>query len=214
MPTLKIDIREQDKYISELREKMPALGFEVEVGMYDVADYFCGNQVGVEHKTPEDFIGSVRGRLWQQAVELRENFNHAFIVVDGTMEDLLDLVPENQHNSIWAAVNSLNTRYRTPVLFCGKNNLATQLYWLLNKATDEKVIDYTPVRKQAPTKDLQVHLISALPGIGHEKAKRILEEYGSPLRAFNLLQEWSDSIEGVGKKTVEKIHTIISEESQ
>lgn len=216
MVTLQIDGREEKKYQIALKKSLAKHGIGVKVRNYEVADYFVGNILGIEHKALSDFKGSLRGgRLFKQAYELSQNFVLPIILVDGNIEQLM-FKSFGRYGSRWnpaslmAAVCSLYSRYKTPVFFCGKNNLAWTITNLVLKATDGKAPVYEPVREKASTSDLQMRFIGSLPGLGRTRAQEILKEYETPMRALKSVKRWNKDVKGIGRKTTSKIQTVLN----
>ena len=206
-----IDIHEQQKHIDSLREALPKYNFEVEVKKLDVADYHIGNVMGVEHKAPDDFVGSVKdGRVFQQATELSQNFTKSLILVDGPIESVLYNRYIRSPNEMWGAIGSLWMHYHTPVMFCGKDNLVSALIWLALKASDGKVGEYNPIRRGATVKERQLHLISSLPGIGPGRARKILDVYKSPMNALTNLERWEHDVDGIGPTIKSKVTAVVT----
>lgn len=212
-PLLQVDIREDQKYIDKIREVMPKYDIEVKVAMYEVGDYFIGNLIGIEHKTADDFTSSLTsGRLFQQADELAQNFRIPLVLVDAQPEQVVYNHYNHQNpNSIWAGIASLHAHHNTPVIFCGPNNLVTMIIWYCLKATKESTQIYNPIRRDASNKERQLHLLSALPGVGEKRAKAILEIYKTPLNALVNHEFWKDNVKGVGDETSKRVERILKE---
>lgn len=205
-----VDIRESQSRIDGVREAFSD-DIEVRVEVFQVADYFWKNKLGIEHKTAKDFIGSIKDeRLFQQAEELKENFTHAIILVSSTYEELLAAPRGMNPESLRGAVASLFTRRGVPVFFVGdEKEFARTAFRLWKKASKGGPIDYTPVRKSSTTKDSQKHLLRSLPEVGEKKADRLLEEYGSPLKAIRAYKRWEDEVHGFGEETTGKIKDVL-----
>lgn len=208
--TFCIDIHEQQAHIDRFREMLDG-DWTVKVRGYEVSDYHVGNILGIEHKSPPDFVGSIKkGRLFQQAYEVHEHFATAYIVVSGSLNDVFRARRGLGENSITAAVASLCGRYDVPVLFTGDDGreFYNIIAGIIDKKFDNKTIQYQPVRKAPSEDDVQRNLIKSLPGIGHERAGVILSAYGSPWKAFKNIEEWDD-LHGIGTETVNKAKAAI-----
>jgi len=213
VPVLKIDIHEQADHIRSLREQMKGYkDWTVEVGELAVGDFIVGNTLGIERKTPSDFLASfAQERLQQQCFELASNFSTAVLLIQGNISDVLfNRFRKFNPNSVTAMLASLTMKTHVVPFFCGPQGVPYMVQWLALKAADDKVVDYTPIRPHATVGDWQVHIISSMPGIGPEKAKALLSHYGTPLRALNAYEEWHKEVDGFGKKTGERIGEIIA----
>lgn len=215
LPLLQIDAREPRDVIDKLRERAPKHGLQVKVGLYEVADYFVGNRLGIERKTPSDFRGSiVSKRLFAQAEELHQNFETAIILVDGSYKQVLydRFAPRMNGAPMRAAVCSLYARRGVSVFFADDDFLGT-LLTLAEKATKEPTVEYDPVRRGATVEESRVHLLAGLPGLGPKRAKALIERFGTPIGAFLHVEEWKQ-VEGIGPKTIEKAKKVIFNEGE
>lgn len=213
MPVLKIDIHEPQDIITGVRNQMIRQpGWEVEVLPQAVSDFSVGNVLGVERKTPTDFLGSFASeRLGQQCKELADNFATAVLLIQGDYDDVV----QNPHRNFnpWAVTSkiaSLTAKTHIVPLFCGTKGVPFIVSALAVQVMDDEVVSYTPIRPHATEGDWQIHLLTALPGIGREKAKALLKAYGTPLRALNSWEAWGGDVDGFGKKTVEKVGNILA----
>lgn len=211
MPKLCVDIRETRERIELAKYAFQdEPDWEVEVGMFDVADFFVGNILGIEYKEPPDFVGSIKsGRVFQQVQELKENFAQPTLMIGGSLGDLLSPQVRRGMNaaSVLAAACSIHAKHEVPVFFADQY-FGQSLKSLCKKAVDKQPTAYTPVRKSANSKDLQLHLVSSLPGVGMERAQTILDRYGTPLRAFKNIHNWSE-LHGIGSKTTDKVLEVL-----
>jgi ERCC4-type nuclease len=187
----------------------------VESDKLAVGDYIVGNVLGVERKSPSDFLGSFSsGRLQQQCHELAEAFATPVLLIEGSIEDVLfDKYRNFNPNAVTAMIASLTVKTRVIPLFCGGKGTIHMVKWLALKAVDDSVVSYTPIRPKASQDDLQLFFLASLPGVGNEKARALLEFYGTPLRALNAWDKWEE-VEGFGKKTIERVGNVIAVRGQ
>lgn len=217
MPTLTLDIRESKKTIRAFRtyvsEKWPE--WEVDVREIDVGDFAVEDKLGIEHKTPGDFVSSLNGnKLFQQAEELKRSYEKACIVVDGIPRNLWEnpYVPMTSDN-VFGILSSLFMRRGVPVLFTGKreNLLVSQVMKLAEKTEGDGSFVYNPIRQQASKKELRLHLIASLRGVGPKRARGIIDFYGSPLEALKQYERWKDDIPGIGEATVQRAKEVLED---
>ncbi len=60
----------------------------------------------------------------------------------------------------------------------------------------------------------QLFILQGLPGVGSERAARLLDEFGSVEAVVTATSEELQSVEGVGKHIAEKIRRVVSEQIQ
>jgi DNA excision repair protein ERCC-4 len=203
---LEIDNREPADYIKKLEEK-----YKVTVGAYDVSDYHVGNIIGIERKAMGDYLSSLySGKLFQQATELKAQFENAVVLVEGDYETLVNVYGAEGKRAVMGSIASLFAHYHVPALFTGVGeSFLDFLTLLVDKYTDGKVKTYSPIRRKPTKEERALFILSSLPSIDDVRAKKILEEYGGYwLDALNNIIDWT-KIDGIGKKTVEKIKKAI-----
>jgi len=59
----------------------------------------------------------------------------------------------------------------------------------------------------------QLYVLQGLPGIGPERATRLLDTFGSLEEVFGAEDDDLAEVDGVGTKTAERIHHLVSEAS-
>lgn len=200
MATLQVDFREQEVYIDQLRYQAPSFDLEVDVGAYDVADYFIGNRLGIEHKSHGDFLNSIGSRLFTQAHELAANFEIPVVLVSSDPTELMN----DRHNPevIRGFVSSLTVREGVRVLFCGPDPVP----WILKlaqKATTPTTRIYNPMRRGGSKREYGIGIVAALPNMGLKRAEKLVAHFGSPLETIASVMEWGQ-VPGIGNKTIEK----------
>lgn len=199
------DVLPPTPIVQDQREKVKLDGMETRTT--EVGDIHYGNAIGIEHKTPGDFIGSIKdGRLFDQAHELAANFQKAFIVVDGSLANLLD--PHTRGfmstEAVMGAVASLTTKYGTPVLFVNERLYSWYVFTLVKKATDgSSVADYKPIRDRASPDDWAEAVLARFPRMGPKRAKAILKTFGSLKVALESIDLWADRVDGIGNTTAQ-----------
>lgn len=204
MPKILLDTREspETKEILELFLKSEEV-------MLSVGDIVVDDTVVFEHKTPSDFISSVfDGRLFTQIDAMRNNYPHSFVLVSGTMTELLETAEMiNRYNSIIAAVCSCYAR-GSPVIFCDTLvNLADIVKVLSEKLTDGKSRN-RPIEKNRMI-DLKLQFICSLPNINEKRGKALLKEFGSVSGVLNASEGELQRVHKVGEKTAKGIRAVL-----
>lgn len=219
MGTLTLDIRESKKTIELFRRVVPEKwpDWTVDVRKIEVGDFAVEDRVGIEHKAPADFLGCIdNGRLFQQAHELSQSYEKAFIVVDGVPRNLWSnsFIPKTADN-IFGVLSSLAMRQGVPVLFTGNMavHFVTQVMKLAEKSEGEGSYAYNPIRRSASGRELGLHIIGSLKGVGPSRARALLDHYGSPLNALNNYGRWHKDVKGIGTTTSEKAGQVLEHSS-
>ena len=220
---LTIDHREHDRVNSAIKfyeEK----GVTVKVAELEVGDFLFsdGNDsVVFEFKTISDYINSINdGRLWNEAINQAENYNHHFVMIFGDLYTRMselnksrDYIPMNVEQYI-GSISSLN-RYTT-VLQC-YNPAIDEAYFTMMKQA-EKCLLKRPIVKKFPRKDKNVcfnYLAYCVYGISGKKAQKIVDELEIKTLEDLLYLEHDKltSVEGIGEKLADRIIDTIQSET-
>lgn len=188
-------------------EALQALGIHVAVEQLEVADYVVGKNVAVERKSTSDFLESiVDGRLFKQAVKLKENYERSIIIVEGTQRELYSM--RNIHkNAITGALLSLSVDLCIPVLFSKDPKETAELIALLAKRfqQDKRDVRLRIGRNHMSLPERQQFIVESLPGIGPKSAKRLLKHFGTVQGVFDASERDLEKVEGIGKKKAKEI---------
>lgn len=185
------------------------LGVDVERKMIEVGDYILSSECAVERKTVSDFMSSMfSGRLFKQAVNLKDSYSKPIIVLEGDIRIELELRSVNTR-AFLGALLSLEVDRGIPVIptpTCG--HTADLLYTLakrLHRKNKEK--GKIPVRKPMlmTEKDRQAYIVTSLPGVGGELSKRILKKFKTVRNVFQAESSDLEEVEGIGRAKVERI---------
>lgn len=175
-----------------------------------VGDIIVNNILCIEHKKIDDFINSIfDDRLFNQISKMKNNFVHSYIMVSGSMSDLLNLANDkNCYNSTKAAIASCFVR-GCPVIFCDNlPNMCEIIKILGEKLTDGK--NRTISVTKASIENDQLRLICSLPGISEKRGQALLDRFKSPMNIFNGFREDIIEINGIGDKTFNKMTEILN----
>lgn len=193
--------------ITVLREALPA------------GDYWVGERVLIERTTPTDLVGKVRNRrLWEQLAMMR------YINPEGEnvllLEGSLYRVQQITKWARYSVAGLLKSIYLKDGGFGVSMISMPGVVWtqdhilsLAKGFKEDKKTRFalrTVRRGISPAKQAEF-LVSGLPGIGGEKAIRILQHFGSARRFFSHPERVVE-IEGIKGKTADKIMRVLEYE--
>ncbi|HDL16131.1 MAG TPA: DEAD/DEAH box helicase, partial [Euryarchaeota archaeon] len=99
----------------------------------EVGDYVISRRLCIERKTTEDFINSlIDGRLMSQAINLRQSYSRALMIVEG---ESLYTIRNIRVEAVMGALISLTVDFNIPVLFT-KNEKETAV--LISRITERE----------------------------------------------------------------------------
>lgn len=164
----------------------------------------------IERKTPEDFLASIKdGRLFEQCTNMKAVSPYAYVIITGPIHRTPDgKVYTASRITGWSYRSYMGARLTVTELGCGIIDLTNELeypdtiQWLAER-------DRGPV-SAAPRNG---HILSpgetcltALPGIGLDKAQLLLQAHPSVARALEFLTRLDlGGIQGIGEKTKQNI---------
>ena len=200
---IKIDHRENDHFKSICNIFFD----DIEICQLPIGDIEM-NGIIFEHKTADDFIGSVYdGRIFRQIEEMKNNYKHYYIVISGSITDIIS-TPNTNYNSLIAAIASCCAR-GCPIIFCDNyENTCDIIKKLSEKLTDGK--NRTISVTKASIENDQLRLICSLPGISEKRGQALLDRFKSPMNIFNGFREDIIEINGIGDKTFNKMTEILN----
>ncbi len=179
--------------------------------MLEVGDYVISRRLCIERKTTEDFINSlIDGRLMSQAINLRQSYSRALMIVEG---ESLYTIRNIRVEAVMGALISLTVDFNIPVLFT-KNEKETAV--LIFRITErEQNIEKNEIQIRAEKKpvslsEMQKFIVAGLPNINTTLARRLLEHFGSIERIFSADDKELDKVQGIGKKIAKEMREVIS----
>ncbi|MBD3214102.1 MAG: DEAD/DEAH box helicase [Candidatus Lokiarchaeota archaeon] len=193
---------------SPIVRKLSLMGINLELKQLDLSDYVISERVGIERKSGQDFLDSIKdGRLFKELIELSDNFERPILILEGDPFKNTNI----NANAIYGAISSiiLNlgiTLYKTT----GGDETATFLYHLAKK---EQTHETTPVKlrfEKAPV-DLTYlleYIIAGIPGVNTLRAKSLLEKMETLQAIFNADIGDLMQVENIGKKIAQEIYKI------
>ncbi len=209
MVAILADHREKDnKIVKELIE----MGLSVRTGQLESADYLVSGRVGVELKKVPDFVASIiDGRLLEQVRGLKNSFDKAVLIIEG--EEDIYAVRKVHANAIRGMLSSIVLDFGVPVLYTRNPKDTAGLLAVMAKREQERDRDFSyHERKPQTMKEQQEFLVSSLPGVGVQTARKLLEKFGSVKSVVNATKEELIALEGVGEKTAERLLKLFEEE--
>lgn len=196
----------ESKWISE---KLKRMNVEVIVKRLDVADYLITHSsytVAVERKSASDYVSSITdGRFFDQLHKLRRSYGLSFIVIIGK-PDLYRIKKDAFVGSLLSVPLKSNQRV-IPVHVEDEEDFCLILK-SLNKQIEEGRLRTAPRTKKTEIDD-SIAMLNAIPGIGEEKARRLLEKLGNVQNVVNASIADLKRVEGIGDKQAKKIYNFV-----
>ena len=199
---LAVDNREDPKVFNIL-EKM---GVPHSKEQLLVGDYYDNEKnMIVERKTIEDFLGSyVSGHMVEQCENMEINFDENYLFISGDFKGIFfkPLPPQLKHLKVESfnkmKIHLLKSFPRLRIVeFPNDTQLLKGVVELFSYEGSKRTTNI--IRKGITKEDVFLSQVCCVPGIGLEKARRILKATGTLYKLFNTDIKDLEAIEGIGK---------------
>lgn len=203
------DERERKSGIPTLLKKA---GLDVENRTLQVGDYIVASETIVERKSIHDMVSSIfDGRLPDQCSRLKEHFEHPLLVVEGSADDLLNILDNPM--VFYGALSSVALDYHIPVIPTpdaeGTARLLAAMAARRPKSAGPLV---KKIRKYADVERQQLGIVCSLPGIGEKLGSRMLERFKTPAAAMTASTADLAKVPGLGRTRAEKLRRVLDRE--
>lgn len=210
-----IDSREQTR-IKSATKYFKEQGLEVTVEELEIGDYIFSdgtNEVCFEFKLTSDFIASIQdGRVFNQSIEMAENYDYAFVIVHGDLATRSKCIAMSRNYrevnlfQYIGAISSLN-RYVT-VLQCYSPFINESYYTMMTQA--KKCLQNKPIVKKFARKHKNSafnYLTYCVYGLNWKRANDIVNtlDLHTLEDLLNITHQQLTSVPGIGEKMADRI---------
>jgi len=197
---------------SNVARKLFDKDVEIDSQSLPVGDFILSEDVCVELKKVNDFVGSLLdGRLFVQAKHLRANFKKPLYIIEGDVSDIYEV--RNVHpNALRCAILSLLLDYQVPILFAPTQDETAELLFEIARREQEdrhKEISLRGGRKLFSPDEQKQYFIEGIPSIGPSLAKNLLAFFGSCKAVLDASEEELQKVDKVGTKKAKGIRELL-----
>ncbi|HSB82172.1 MAG TPA: ERCC4 domain-containing protein [Candidatus Methylomirabilis sp.] len=182
----------------------------VEIARLDVGDYQVERRIVVERKTAVDFAASlIDGRLFRQAAALATAPKRAVMVLEACGEDWGDTGVRSE--ALQGALITIGVFYAVALLRSNGPEETARLLVYLGRQAQQTAHGGLPRPGYRPkgTRARQIFLLQGLPGVGPERAARLLDRFGSVQAIMTASADALATVDGIGDKTAAKMRRIL-----
>jgi DNA excision repair protein ERCC-4 len=205
------DDREPNDIIKYLTERPDV---EVICKRLPIGDYLADNRLLFERKTIQDFaVSIIDGRLFKQAACLAGSQHKGVLILEGTGRDLAETGVRRE--ALQGALISVTLIYGIPVLRSLEPSetanlmvYAARQIQSVAQGACQKRGGYRPKTKHARQK----FILQGLPGVGPERANRLIERFATVERVMAASVEDLQTVDGIGRDMAEKIKWAVQEQ--
>lgn len=206
-----IDHREAPSEMNRCLMKIPNV--RVRFDTLETADYSIDGRLLVERKTMIDLAESiVDTRLFRQANRLARSATPAILILEGTGRDFAQTGMSRE--AIQGALICVTLIYRLPLLRSVDKEETARLMVYAARQLQRCGSGFHALahRKPKTPRGQKIHLLRTLPGIGTDRARKLLETFGSVEKCLSATAEQLAAVEGIGEKTAQRIRQVVEED--
>ena len=199
-----VDDRESRGPVAELLAQSP--DFQVTVRRLKLGDYLVDGRFLFERKTMPDLVAAIiSGRLFGQALRLAATSFRPAIVLEGVGRELA------KSNMRWEAIQgaliTVTLFYGIPLLRTrtSEETVRTMLYAVQQAQAVAMGARPRPGYRPRGKRARQLYILQGLPGIGPERAQRLLARFGSVEAVMKTGVEELCAVSGIGSRIAEQI---------
>jgi len=176
--TLIADLQEQASGVPDLLGQIPSI--QVVLATLPCGDYALGNALGIERKAAADLGRSIiDGRLFRQMGCLRRGFRRPLLVVEGLRDGAV--VSGVPWPAVRGALVNVCVSFGVPVLRAADPRESASLIATAARQLGEPLeIPYVrPGYRPSGWYKRALYILQGLPGVGSQRARALLERFGS-----------------------------------
>jgi ERCC4-type nuclease len=184
---------------------------EVSICRLTMGDYQIDNRLIVERKTLKDFVVSIiDGRLFKQMICLANSNSNSVLILEGTVSDTVEMGMTRE--AMQGALITVSLILGIPVLRSKDPSETAKLMVYIGRQIESMAgggvqrHGYRPKNKRKR----QLFILQGLPGVGREKAGRLLDRFGSVEAAISASSSELQTVDGIGKSIADKIRWAVS----
>ncbi len=207
------DDREVVSGVPDLLAQMPEV--ELRSARLVVGDYRIEESALIERKSASDFAQSlVTGRLFEQAARMERSDLRPAYILEGGSADWAALGVRRE--ALQGALITLMLIFDIPVLRAVDAAETARLILYAGQQLARLRDPHHAPSRQAKAKrkrTRQIRLLQTLPGVGGERARLLLDHFGSVRACFEAQMDELQKIDGIGPRTARAILDTIQEAS-
>lgn len=206
-----VDDRERKNEVTKSLLEMENVVVRIE--RLAIGDYQTDNRLLFERKTLKDFaVSIIDGRLFDQMIRIAGSKYKGILILEGTGRDLAD--SGMRRESIQGALISTSLILGIPVLRSMDSRETARLIFYATRQMKSFVRGGLQRHGFRPKdkRKRQLFILQGLPGIGREKAARLLDKFGSVEAVITADRHELQAVEGIGNNTAEAIRSAVKEQ--
>ncbi|MFO7708497.1 MAG: ERCC4 domain-containing protein [Desulfobacterales bacterium] len=204
------DDRERASGVIPFLGSIPQVSVRIE--RLSSGDYLADQRILFERKTLQDFaVSIVDGRLFKQTLALTRSKFRPVLILEGGGKDAEGLGVRRE--ALQGALVTISLIFNIPIL----RSITPEETARLIVYAARQVRSFYHVGRERPgyrpkgRQARQLFILQGLPGVGRDRALRLLEKFGSVEAVMCAGREELLAVEGVGAKTADRIRWAVCE---
>jgi len=177
-------------------------------------EYLIDNHLLFERKTLKDFaVSIIDGRIFKQATMLANSHFKGVLIIEGTSNDLtgVGVSREAMQGALImvslilgvSILRSMNPSETASIMLYASRQITFFRSGILKRS------GYKPKKKKT---NKQLYILQSLPGVGLQRARILIEHFGSVEAVVTAGYHELMEVDGIGKNIAGKIRWVVSEQ--
>tara|TARA_Y100000593_G_scaffold17268_1_gene34573 strand:+ start:37508 stop:38188 length:681 start_codon:yes stop_codon:yes gene_type:complete len=223
MNMLLIDKREESKLSRSVEKIFLKLKKPYEKIWLEIGDYVVQSEPSlcIEAKTTADFLQSVKNkRIFNQIDNMDREYDNNILLIYGNLQDATEYMTSNikykqqLKKQFIGALSSIALHTDIKPIWVDNYKSAAHVIAALYTHAEKKLIIHKQLPKKIRTDDVRVDVLIQIKGISIEKAKTLLDKFGSIAELVMASEKEICEVEGIGKVTASNIHKAFNQERE
>ena len=210
--TIRVVVDDREKPFEVIAELKKSDRVVVQIEHLLVGDYCIDGAVLIERKTAADFAQSlIDGRLFAQAGRMANAHLRPAYIIEGTSGEWSGLGVSQE--ALQGALVTLMLVFDLPVFRSSDPAESARLIlYIGSQLIRLRDPGHVPYRqgKAKRKKSRQLRVLQGLPGVGPDRARRLLERFRTVRACFGASTAQLIEVEGIGAKTAAAIEQVIN----
>ncbi len=218
-----IDSRENSELYEYIKSESHRLMIKTEKQWLEIGDYVFSDMC-FEAKSSIDFLQSIISkRIWNQIDNMDRHYEHNFIIIHGSLAEAMEYKKyvgmniDNRllYNKFMGGIGKILLDTDCRVLWFESPKKAAQVLTTLCKMRPiERKVIQPSLLKRITTDDLRIDMLSTIKGVSNDKAKKLINEYGSLMEIGESNVNELCNIDGIGPTIAKRIIDTLNSENK
>ncbi|MCP4630312.1 MAG: nuclease [bacterium] len=211
--TINITADDREQKSDVINSLLQTEDVELSIQRLSMGDYQVDNRLIVERKTINDFaVSIIDGRLFKQMIRLENSNSMSALILEGTAIDTAELGMTRE--AMQGALITVSLILGIPILRSKDPSETARLIVYIGRQIESVTRGgvqrhgYRPKKKRKR----QLYILQGLPGVGPERAERLLDRFGSVEAAISASSSELQSVDGIGIGVADRIRWAVGKE--